>query len=495
MSIFQAIILGIVQGLTEYLPISSSAHLVIVPYLLGWTLPADQVFPFDVLVQLGTLVAVIVYFWRDLWGILKSWARCLVARKPFAEQDARMGWYLILATLPAGILGMLLKNQVENVFQNAIGTATFLLVTAAFLIAAERFGKRSRKFGMIDWKDALWIGAWQAVSIFPGISRSGSTISGGMTRNLDRSSAARFSFLMSVPVMLAASAVSMFDLRKVLHLNSFLLPMGIGFIVAAVVGYFSIRWMLSFVARRPLYVFSIYCAAFGVMTLGYSLFIEGSRPITLSSSSSSTNATPVVLTVEYTPSLSWLKPALNQCAAQWNIDLLTYEAPADVLDFSQGVALRWGAPLSVAGAASQLNTDNLAIIVNPRNKVQSLKLADLQAIFQGTTTNWNDNPSTPIQVWVYAGTDDVETVFRSLIQTSHLSIQAHLAPDPDSMRQAVAADPNAIGFLPAHWLDSSVRAVTIEGLSSSPQPILALTASTPQGVTRGWLLCLQSAIH
>jgi undecaprenyl-diphosphatase len=494
MSIFQAIILGIVQGLTEYLPISSSAHLVIVPYLLGWSLPADQVFPFDVLVQLGTLVAVIVYFWKDLWAILKSWVRCLVKREPFAEQDARLGWYLILATIPAGILGLLLKNQVEAVFQNPIGTASFLLVTAVFLVVAERFGKRSRKFGTIDWKDALWIGAWQAVSIFPGISRSGSTISGGMTRNLDRLSAARFSFLMSVPVMLAASLVSILDLRKVSYLSSFLTPLVIGFAVAAVVGYFSIRWMLSFVARRPLYIFSLYCVALGALTLGFSLFVPGAQPVATISSSSAA-AAPEELTVEYTPSLSWLKPALSQCATQWNIDLLTYEAPADVLDFSKGVALRWGAPLSVAGAASQLNTDDLAIIVNPKNNVKSLKLADLQAIFQGTAANWNNDSSTPIQVWVYSGTDDVETVFRSVVQLAHLSIQAHLAPDPEAMRQAVAADPNAIGFLPAHWLDSSVRAVTIDGLSSAAQPILALTTSTPKGTTRSWLLCLQSTIH
>ena len=493
MSIFQAIILGIVQGLTEYLPISSSAHLVIVPYLLGWTLPADQVFPFDVLVQVGTLVAVIIYFWKDLWAILKSWVSCLIKRNPFAEQDARMGWYLILATIPAGILGLLLQHQVESVFQNPIGTASFLLVTAALLVAAEHFGKRSRQFGAIDWKDALWIGAWQAISIFPGISRSGSTISGGMFRNLDRNSAARFAFLMSVPVMLAASLVSLLDLRKVSHLSSFLLPMAIGFTVAAVVGYFSIRWLLSFVARRPLYIFSIYCAALGAMTLGYSLFVSGSQPVTTGASSD--NAAPETLTVEYTPSLSWLKPALDQCATQWSVDLLTYEAPADVLDFSKGVALRWGAPLSVAGTASQLNTDALTIIVNPQNNVQSLSLADLQAIFAGTTADWNNDASTPIQVWVYSGTDDVETVFRSVVQPARLSIQAHLAPDPDAMRQAVAADSNAIGFLPSHWLDSSVKAVKIDGLSSAIQPILALTSSTPKGTTRSWLLCLQSAIH
>ena len=159
MTVLQAIILGIVQGLTEFLPISSSGHLVIVPFLLRWVLPQDQIFPFGVLVQLGTLLAVIVYFRKDLWSILKAFFTGIFHRKPFADPQARLGWLIILATIPAGIFGVLLKSKVESVFQSVLWTAIFLIVTAIFLFIAEIVGKRNRSLAKMNWKDALWIGA------------------------------------------------------------------------------------------------------------------------------------------------------------------------------------------------------------------------------------------------------------------------------------------------------------------------------------------------
>lgn len=267
MNILHAMILGIVQGLTEFLPISSSAHLVLVPFLLGWKLPEAQVFSFDVLVQLGTLAAVIVYFWKDLWSILTCWVTALLHRRPFENAEARMGWYLILATIPAGIFGLLVKKQVEAAFNSPTATALFLFVTAILLWVAERFGKQTRKLDSLTWKDALWIGIFQAISIFPGVSRSGSTITGGVLRQLDRPSAARFSFLMSVPIMLAAGGLSLLDLRHMTGLSQFLPNIAVGFITAAVVGYFSIRWLLAYLVRHSLVIFSIYCTALGVLVL------------------------------------------------------------------------------------------------------------------------------------------------------------------------------------------------------------------------------------
>ncbi len=267
MTFLHSIILGIVQGLTEFLPISSSAHLVLVPYLFGWDFPAGQVFPFDVIVQLGTLLAVIIYFWKDLWAIIRSFVSCLLRGKPFAEADARLGWYLILATIPAGLLGLLIKSEVEAAFHSAPATAIFLLVTAALLLIAERIGRKTRSFEDFNWKDSLVMGLFQAVSIFPGVSRSGSTITGGMTRNLTRPAAARFSFLMSIPVMLAAGLLSVLDLRGVPGLSSFLPVVLAGTLTAAVVGYLSIRWLLSYLVRHSLTVFSIYCAVLGVLVL------------------------------------------------------------------------------------------------------------------------------------------------------------------------------------------------------------------------------------
>jgi len=271
MSLLEAIILGIIQGLTEFLPISSSAHLVLVPFLLNWQLDEAFVFVFDVLVQMGTLVAVIVYFRKDLWNIIRAWVAGLISRKPFAEADSRLGWYLILATIPAAVLGLLVKDLVEAAFNSPLATGLFLLLTAALLVTAEKIGKRNRSMEQMDWKDALTIGAFQAISIFPGVSRSGSTITGGMTRHLDRPSAARFSFLMSVPVMLAAGGLALLDLLDVPNLAQFLPVMAAGFVAAAVVGYLSIRWLLSFLTRRTLYPFAIYCVALSVIVVVVSL--------------------------------------------------------------------------------------------------------------------------------------------------------------------------------------------------------------------------------
>jgi len=267
MTIFQAIILGIIQGITEFLPVSSSAHLVITPYLLGWKLDEAVIFPFDVLVQLGTLAAVIYFFRRDLWEIIRAVWNGLRTSKPFGTPAARLGWLLVLATIPAGVIGLLIKDLVEAAFKDAPVTALFLLATALLLLIAEKVGKRSRSLDSLTWKDALWIGFAQALALFPGISRSGATISGGMTRNLDRPAAARFSFLMSIPVMLAAGGFSLLDLLDIPDLSSFLPSMAAGFITAAVVGYFAIRWLLAFLNRRPLYIFAAYCAALAAVVL------------------------------------------------------------------------------------------------------------------------------------------------------------------------------------------------------------------------------------
>ncbi len=267
MTIIQAIILGIIQGVTEFLPVSSSAHLVIAPYLFGWDLQPDIVFPFDILVQIGTLVAVIVYFWRDLWQIVTAVVDGLRKRKPFETQPAKLGWLLILATIPAGIAGLFLKDTVEALFSDPAATAVFLIGTAVLLVIAEVVGKRNREIESMNWKDALWIGAAQILSLLPGISRSGSTMTGGMTRNLTRPAAARFSFLMSIPIMLAAGLVSVLDLLELPNLSSVLPAVAAGFIAAALVGYFAIKWLLHFLGKRPLYIFSAYCVLLAAVTL------------------------------------------------------------------------------------------------------------------------------------------------------------------------------------------------------------------------------------
>ncbi len=255
------------QGLTEFLPVSSSGHLVLVPYWLGWELPAEQAFIFDVLVQMGTLVAVFIYFWKDIVKITQSAIRCLLERRPFDEPDARMAWYLLLATIPAGLFGLLFKDAVEAAFNSIRGTSIELLITAGLLILAERVGRRDRSMAHVNWLDALVIGLFQVIAIFPGVSRSGSTIVGGMFRNLDRPAAARFSFLMSIPIMLAAGLLSAIDLVQLPGMGDFLPQIIVGFVTSAGVGYLSIRWLLGFLAKRPLFVFAVYVTVIAVGTL------------------------------------------------------------------------------------------------------------------------------------------------------------------------------------------------------------------------------------
>jgi len=266
MNIFQSIILGIIQGLTEFIPVSSSAHLVLAPYWFGWSFPEEQIFVFDILVQLGTLAAVIVYFWSDLTRIVTAAFRGLAAKRPFDNSDARLGWMVVLATIPAGFAGVLIKDVVESVFNSPMTTAFLLLGTSALLILAELLGKRKRQLTEITWVDALIIGVFQAIAIFPGISRSGATITGGLLRNLNRTSAARFSFLMSIPVMIAAGGIAIQDLLVVPNLTAFLPVVLVGFLAAAIVGFLSIKWLLSYLRSHSLYGFAIYCAGIWLIT-------------------------------------------------------------------------------------------------------------------------------------------------------------------------------------------------------------------------------------
>lgn len=267
MTIFQSIILGIIQGITEFLPISSSGHLVIVPYLLGWKFSIEDAFIFDVLVQVATLAGVIVYFRHDLYQIAVNMIAGLASHKPFQSAYARLGWLLILATVPASLFGLALKSTLEQAFSNPLATGSFLLLTAFLLVIAEKVGKREKTLSETNWQDAIWIGSAQILALFPGVSRSGATIMGGMLRSLDRTAAARFSFLMSIPVMLAAGLSASIDLIQIPHMSS-LLPIFLpGFIAAAITGYIAIYWLLRFLTRHPLYGFSLYCAGLGLITI------------------------------------------------------------------------------------------------------------------------------------------------------------------------------------------------------------------------------------
>ena len=267
MSWFQALVLGIVQGLTEFLPVSSSAHLVLVPWVLGWEVKPEAAFVFDVLVQLGTLAAVVIYFWPDLMHMLRSTLRAVIARRWTGDAYLRLTWLVVLGTIPAVAAGLLLKPVVEAAFASPAAVSVFLLVTAGLLFAAEKVSRQTAPLESATRADALWIGLAQAISIFPGISRSGSTIAAGLARGLQRPAAARFSFLLSIPVMIGAGLVAGLDLAALPDSGAYLPIVLVGFVAAAVVGYLSIRWLLRFVGRHSLTIFGIYCLAAGLAGL------------------------------------------------------------------------------------------------------------------------------------------------------------------------------------------------------------------------------------
>jgi undecaprenyl-diphosphatase len=278
MTVFDAFLLGIIQGLTEFIPVSSTAHLLIGQRLLG--LPADDaMFSFLVIVQLGTLVSLFLYYRRDLWSIARA-TLTFRSRKDFGSfpLEAKLGWYLLIATIPALIAGYLLKDAVESLFRQPMLEAGIRLSTAAVLLAlAEWLTSKSRSLASMTWLDALFIGLMQVIAVFPGASRSGTTISGGMFRGLDRPSAARFAFLMSVPALLAAGGYEMLDVIRMPNLAEFLPLLVVGFVTAAVFGWLSVRWLINYLSKRSLHIFAGYCAVAGLVVL----LIELVRPIAI----------------------------------------------------------------------------------------------------------------------------------------------------------------------------------------------------------------------
>jgi len=277
MSIFQALILGIIQGLTEYIPVSSTAHLILVPWLLGWNFTTETKFVFDILIQWGTLVGVVVYFWRDILVIIRAVVNGLIKRQPFGTLEARIGWLVVIATIPAVIGGLLFKTAVEKLYSLYIVIAIVMILGGFLMMAAERWGKRQREVGQMTIVDSIIIGVWQVLALIPGVSRSSATISGAMLRDFKREDAARFSFLMSIPALLGAGVVALKDLFSSPGLlASLVAPLAVGFVAAAISGYFSIRWLLGYLKSRPLNRFVIYRFAFGALCI--IVILLGLRP-------------------------------------------------------------------------------------------------------------------------------------------------------------------------------------------------------------------------
>lgn len=264
----QAAILGAVQGLTEYLPVSSSAHLVMVPKVLGWQFLPQEAFIFDVLVQLGTLFGVLIYFFAPLKQVAISVTTGIVRMRPFHDEHARLGWLVLLATIPAGVIGLAFKTDLAAYFSSPRASAYWLMFTGIILMLAEALAAIIKT--QPTRRDAVVIGFAQGLALLPGVSRSGATIAAGMACGLSRKDAAQFSFLMSIPVMVGASLIASLDLmRDASLLRSMALPLTVGFCSSALVGFLVIRWFMTFVSHRRLIWFAAYCLAIGLWGVFY----------------------------------------------------------------------------------------------------------------------------------------------------------------------------------------------------------------------------------
>jgi undecaprenyl-diphosphatase len=253
MSIFQSVILGIVQGIAEFLPISSSAHLIFIPWILHWS---EHTLTFDVALHIGTLFSLLFFFWKEWWGIIKS----------------RYLWLLLVGSIPGAVAGFLGDKYFEATFRGPVTIAVFMIGLALLLWLAEIMGKRSRDLKSINWFDSLWIGCAQALALMPGVSRSGITMMTGMFRGLTREAAAKFSFLLSAPIILGAGLYKGLGLLHHGLPHSERAPFIVGMVVAALTGYFAIKYLLQYLQKHSFYVFIWYRLAVGALLIILSLF-------------------------------------------------------------------------------------------------------------------------------------------------------------------------------------------------------------------------------
>jgi undecaprenyl-diphosphatase len=309
-TLWEAALLGVIQGLTEFLPVSSTAHLLVARNLLGHTNPKDS---FTTIVQMGTLVAVFLYFRHDIWKILKAVIGDVRLNQIGSTVESRLAWLIIIGTIPVGLIGFLFQKQIKNKFYNTTSMAVVAILFALLMLAAEIWYKRRKERQLVEddlgWPEAIWMGLWQMLALMPGASRSGTTISGGLFAGLNRATAARFSFLLSLPSIFAAGLKDLYDEYKQggeykaakFWLESFrdtasesaiaenqakfdigpglfgssdqMAALAVGILVSGVVGYISIAFLLAFLRKYSMNLFVVYRIVFGITLIA--LVLQG----------------------------------------------------------------------------------------------------------------------------------------------------------------------------------------------------------------------------
>ena len=264
MTIWDSIILGVVEGLTEFLPVSSTGHLTIVAKMLGLQIDDPSITGFTAVIQVGAIVAVVLYFWKDIARIAVAWVRGLANPEYRGEFDHRMGWYVIVGSVPIVIVGFLARDLISGPLRSLWWVAGALIGWAFVMVAAERIGTKERPLTRITLVDALVMGLVQCLALIPGISRSGATISAGLFRGLDRVAATRISFLLGIPALVGAGV---YELKDALHGDVGAVPLLVGTVVSFVVAYASIAWLLRFVVKHTIEVFAFYRVLLGIVLI------------------------------------------------------------------------------------------------------------------------------------------------------------------------------------------------------------------------------------
>ncbi|MEZ5401444.1 MAG: undecaprenyl-diphosphatase UppP [Bryobacteraceae bacterium] len=270
MSIFQVIVLALIQGLTEFLPVSSSAHLALAPWLLGWK---DPGLDFDIALHFGTLLAVVVYFFRDWVQVLAQGFGLSIGHDPELKRNRSLLWLMAAASVPVGVLGLKFKDYAETALRSPWVIGTMMIAVAILMEFADRVGRKQKGVEHIGLFDAMAIGLSQALALIPGTSRSGITISTGLLRNLDRHAAARFSFLLSTPAVAGAAAKSFYDLYKAGGIAPDMrAPFAVGIALSAVSGLAAIGFLMNYLRRASLRAFVIYRIVFGIIIFALAVF-------------------------------------------------------------------------------------------------------------------------------------------------------------------------------------------------------------------------------
>ncbi len=263
MDLLRAVVLGVVQGLTEFLPISSSAHLAIVPRFLGWDDPGAA---YTAVVQIGTEVAVVLYFWRDIWTIGTGWLRGLVSASARREHEWRMGWFVIVGSVPIVLIGLAFEDLIDREFRNLWVIGTTLVVLGVVLGIAERIGRRTRPIESLTWTHAVLLGLAQAAAVVPGVSRSGATISMGLALGYERAAATRYAFLLAIPAVVGAGIYKLKDIPGGDNAYGWG-PTILGTLVSFVVGLAVIHWLLQYVSKHSYAPFVAYRIVLGTLVL------------------------------------------------------------------------------------------------------------------------------------------------------------------------------------------------------------------------------------